>query len=54
MTLVAPGETITFKPHLSPGRYIVWSGTTGGWYLDVEDGAPRELDVRRITRRAPS
>jgi class 3 adenylate cyclase len=43
MKLVPPGETTTLKPHLSPGRYVVWSGRTGGWYLDVQDGAPSEI-----------
>ncbi|MEO8843675.1 MAG: DUF5939 domain-containing protein [Kofleriaceae bacterium] len=43
MKLVAPGETTTLKPRLSPGRYVVWSGRTGGWYLDVQDGAPPEI-----------
>jgi len=43
MTLVQPGETKTIKPHLAPGRYTVWSGHSGGWHLDIEEGAPREL-----------
>ena len=44
MKLVAPGETATLKPHLSPGRYVVWSGRAGGWYLDVQqEGAPSEI-----------
>ena len=43
MTLVQPGETKTIKPHLAPGRYKVWSGHRGGWYLDIEEGASREL-----------
>jgi class 3 adenylate cyclase len=43
MTRVEPGETTTISPHLSPGRYIVWSGHDGGWYLDIEDGAPAEV-----------
>ncbi|HET9987156.1 MAG TPA: adenylate/guanylate cyclase domain-containing protein, partial [Kofleriaceae bacterium] len=30
-------------PHLAPGRYTVWSGHEGGWYLDIEEGAAREL-----------
>jgi class 3 adenylate cyclase len=40
---VAPGETLTLRPSLPPGRYTVWLGRKGGWFLDVEDGAPDEV-----------
>ncbi|MEO6776218.1 MAG: DUF5939 domain-containing protein [Kofleriaceae bacterium] len=43
MTLVQPGETTTIEPPLAPGRYTLWSGHSGGWYLDIEDGAPHEV-----------
>jgi class 3 adenylate cyclase len=33
-TLV-PGEAIKVSPGLEPGRYRVWGGHRGGWYLDV-------------------
>lgn len=42
-TAVAPGATATLRPHLAPGRYTVWAGHRGGWYVDVEEGAPPEL-----------
>ena len=41
--LVAPGERVQVKPALAPGRYTVWRGHSGGWYLDVEDGAASEV-----------
>jgi class 3 adenylate cyclase len=41
--LVAPGERVELRPRLAPGRYTVWSGHRGGWYLDVEAGAAPEL-----------
>jgi class 3 adenylate cyclase len=34
---VGPGETVKLEPRLSPGRYTMWRGRDGGWYLDVED-----------------
>jgi class 3 adenylate cyclase len=40
---VAPGATTELKPSLEPGRYTVWAGHRGGWYLDIEDNAPAEL-----------
>src|SRR3569623_1334663 len=43
MTLVQPGETKKIEPRLGPGRYTVWSGHSGGWHLDIEEGAPRDL-----------
>jgi class 3 adenylate cyclase len=41
--LVAPGETATVKPKLAPGRYSVWAGHRGGWYVDVDEDGPPEL-----------
>jgi class 3 adenylate cyclase len=43
MTQVAPGKKATVMPRLQPGRYTVWAGHRGGWYLDVEEGGPGEL-----------
>ena len=43
MTSVAPGAKAIVKPRLAPGRYTVWAGHRGGWYLDAEDGGPVEL-----------
>ena len=40
---VAPGAAATLKPRLVPGRYTVWAGHRGGWYLDVEENGPSEL-----------
>src|SRR5690606_16896124 len=31
------------RARLAPGRYTVWSGRRGGWYLDVEEDGPAEL-----------
>ncbi len=41
--MLAPGEAIELRPRLAPGRYTVWVGHRGGWYLDIEEGAPGEL-----------
>jgi class 3 adenylate cyclase len=41
--LLAPGEKLELEPRLPPGRYTVWIGHRGGWYLDVEEGGPGEL-----------
>jgi class 3 adenylate cyclase len=40
---VAPGAEAKLEPKLTPGRYTVWAGHRGGWYLDVEDSGPSEL-----------
>jgi len=40
---VAPGSSTEVRPSLAPGRYSVWAGHRGGWYVDIEDGAPAEL-----------
>ncbi len=40
---VAPGANARFNPVLPPGRYTVWAGRHGGWYVDIEEGAPPEL-----------
>ena len=32
-----PGGDVKLEPHLEQGRYTVWRGHTGGWYLDVDD-----------------
>jgi class 3 adenylate cyclase len=39
-TTVAAGATQCARPRLSPGRYTMWAGHRGGWYLDVEAGGP--------------
>jgi class 3 adenylate cyclase len=41
--LVAPGETAQLRPVLASGRYSVWAGHRGGWYVDVDDDGPPEL-----------
>jgi class 3 adenylate cyclase len=40
---VAPGAEAKVSPRLAQGRYTVWAGHRGGWYLDVEEGGPSEL-----------
>ncbi|MCP6769694.1 hypothetical protein NL529_33090, partial [Klebsiella pneumoniae] len=30
-------------PTLEPGRYTVWAGHRGGWYLDIEESGPDEV-----------
>src|SRR5262249_11316322 len=40
---LAPGEPAELKPRLAPGRYTVWVGHRGGWYLDIDADAPSEL-----------
>ncbi len=40
---LAPGATVTAAPPLPRGRYTVWAGHKGGWYLDVEDDGPGEV-----------
>lgn len=60
-TSVAPGAKAVIHPRLEPGRYVVWRGHTGGWYLDVDDDGPGEVSyehhaegtvVRACTRPA--
>ncbi len=34
---VPPGDTVKVEPRLAHGRYTMWRGREGGWYLDVED-----------------
>jgi class 3 adenylate cyclase len=41
--IVAPGGKVELWPRLTPGRYVVRAGTRGGWYVDIEDGAPADL-----------
>jgi class 3 adenylate cyclase len=41
--MLAPGEQVELRPHLPTGRYTVWSGHRGGWYLDVDAGGVSEL-----------
>ncbi|HTR49866.1 MAG TPA: DUF5939 domain-containing protein [Kofleriaceae bacterium] len=41
--LVAPGERAKVSPTLAPGRYTVWAGHRGGWYVDVDESGPGEL-----------
>ncbi len=40
---VAPGTKATVTPSLAPGRYTVWAGHRGGWYLDVDEAGPGEV-----------
>jgi class 3 adenylate cyclase len=42
-TAVAPGSRAVLHPVLAPGRYTVWAGHRGGWYLDAEPGGPAEV-----------
>jgi len=42
-TSVAPGAKAVIHPRLDPGRYTVWAGHRGGWYLDVDEDGPGEL-----------
>jgi class 3 adenylate cyclase len=42
--MLAPGERKTLRPSLAPGRYVMWAGHRGGWYLDVEAGGPTEIE----------
>ena len=42
--LVAPGEHKTLAPSLAPGRYVMWRGHVGGWYLDVEPDGPSAVE----------
>jgi class 3 adenylate cyclase len=35
--VLAPGAGATVMPNLAPGRYTVWGGHRGGWYLDIDD-----------------
>jgi class 3 adenylate cyclase len=45
---VPPGETVKVEPRLGTGRYTVWRGREGGWYLDVDDeGAGERAGVVR-------
>lgn len=34
---LAPGQSCKVEPGLAHGRYTVWRGHSGGWYVDVED-----------------
>jgi class 3 adenylate cyclase len=40
---LAPGEKAQLRPRLAPGRYTVWVGHRGGWYLDADPDGPAEL-----------
>ena len=42
-TAVAPGAKVTLRPSLEPGRYTVWAGHRGGWYVDVDPEGPAHL-----------
>ena len=42
-TTVAPGATAVLVPELAPGRYTVWAGHHGGWYLDAEPDGPTQI-----------
>jgi len=34
---VKPGQSVSVRPHLAPGRYTVWRDHDGGWFVDVDD-----------------
>ena len=34
---LSPGATVQVAPRLAHGRYTVWRGREGGWYLDIGD-----------------
>jgi len=40
---VAPGTKVVIHPRLDAGRYTVWAGHRGGWYLDVDEDGPAEV-----------
>jgi class 3 adenylate cyclase len=40
---LAPGQTAVLEPKLAPGRYTVWGGHRGGWYLDVDAEGPETV-----------
>ncbi len=40
---LAPGARTKVTPPLPHGRYTVWAGHRGGWYLDVGDDGPAEV-----------
>ena len=40
---VSPGATVCVEPRLAPGRYTMWRGREGGWYLDVDDEGARAV-----------
>jgi class 3 adenylate cyclase len=42
-TSVAPGAKAVIHPRLEPGRYTVWAGHRGGWYLDVDADGPAQV-----------
>jgi class 3 adenylate cyclase len=41
--LIAPGREASVMPNLRPGRYTVWAGHRGGWYLDVDTDGDRRV-----------
>jgi class 3 adenylate cyclase len=40
---VEPGGKVALRPTLAPGRYTVWAGHRGGWYVDIDADGPPEL-----------
>lgn len=40
---LAPGAKQLVRPQLARGRYTVWAGHRGGWYLDVDEGGPEHV-----------
>src|SRR5258706_402671 len=42
-TTVGPGESVTLRPRLAPGRYCVFIDHEGGWYLDIDDAGETEV-----------
>jgi class 3 adenylate cyclase len=40
---LAPGAKQVVRPLLAHGRYTVWAGHRGGWYLDVDEDGPERV-----------
>ena len=45
---VPASQTVTVAPNLAPGRYVVWRGREGGWYLDVGDEGADVVPWQRL------
>jgi class 3 adenylate cyclase len=41
--IIPPGGKAELRPKLEPGRYTVWAGHRGGWYIDVDDAGAQTL-----------
>jgi class 3 adenylate cyclase len=47
-TELAPGEQLTVRAPLAPGRYTVATGSNRGWYLDVDSGGDTEVRYKPL------